>query len=96
MTRRARLQPHVTTVATDDGLVLLDERGGRYWQLNTTAAAILEHLARGADPRTTAEHLVSRYGIGREQAESDVHTFLEQLRSAGLLDSTPDTGRPTG
>ncbi|CAL9325255.1 lasso peptide biosynthesis PqqD family chaperone [Streptomyces sp. SudanB182_2057] len=93
MTRRARLRPHVTTVATDDGLVLLDERRGRYWQLNTTAAAILEHLARGSDPRTTAEHLVSRYGIAREQAESDIHAFLDRLHSAGLLD--PDY-RTTG
>ncbi|MCZ0204230.1 lasso peptide biosynthesis PqqD family chaperone [Streptomyces achromogenes] len=92
MTRSTRLHSHVTTVATDDGLILLDERGGRYWQLNTTAAAILEHLTRGSDPRTTAEHLVSRYGIGHAQAESDVHTFLEHLRSAGLLHSTPDDG----
>ncbi|MGW1604207.1 lasso peptide biosynthesis PqqD family chaperone [Streptomyces eurythermus] len=96
MTRRARLHPHVTTVTTDDGLVLLDERGGRYWQLNTTAAAILDHLARGSDPHTTAEHLVSRYGITREQAESDVHTFLEQLHSTGLLTSAPDDDRPPG
>ncbi|MGW1594984.1 lasso peptide biosynthesis PqqD family chaperone [Streptomyces sp. NPDC002343] len=95
MTQRARLHPHVTTVATDDGLVLLDERGGRYWQLNTTAAAILEHLARGADPRTAAEHLVSRYGIGRERAESDVRIFLERLHSAGLLAIAPDD-RPAG
>ncbi|GAA2734243.1 lasso peptide biosynthesis PqqD family chaperone [Streptomyces nogalater] len=90
MTRSVRLHPHVTTVATDDGLVLLDERGGRYWQLNTTAAAILEHLARGSDPRATAEHLVSRYGIDQKQAEADVRAFLGRLRSAGLLASTPD------
>ncbi|HEV7451226.1 MAG TPA: hypothetical protein VGO16_07530 [Pseudonocardiaceae bacterium] len=34
-----QLRADVSTADTDDGLVLLDERAGRYWQLNYQQAA---------------------------------------------------------
>ncbi|MFD0392114.1 PqqD family peptide modification chaperone [Streptomyces nogalater] len=79
----------MTTVATDDGLVLLDERGGRYWQLNTTAAAILEHLARGSDParRRSIWCPVTASTRSRRKPTSAPSSAAPLL---GLLASTPD------
>ncbi|MGP4110156.1 lasso peptide biosynthesis PqqD family chaperone [Streptomyces sp. 4N509B] len=42
------LGPDVVTTDVDDGLVLLDQRSGRYWQLNRTGAVALRRLLDGA------------------------------------------------
>lgn len=44
---------HVTACATEDGMVLLDERIGRYWQLNITGAAVVAALLDGATDTAT-------------------------------------------
>lgn len=44
-----RLRPDTATTDTDDGLVLLDECTGGYWQLNPTGADVLHALLAGHD-----------------------------------------------
>ena len=66
-----RLHPDVSTTDTDDGTVLLDERTGRYWQLNNTGAHVLRELLDGHQPADIATALASRYGIDSQQAERD-------------------------
>jgi hypothetical protein len=39
-----RLRADMSATDTDDGPVLLDERVGRYWQLNRTGAFVLRLL----------------------------------------------------
>jgi len=77
---------HATT--TDTGTVLLDERTGRYWQLNPTGAHILRALLDGTAAHDIAQGLVERHtGLAPEQAERDVTALLEHLRAAGLVTS---------
>jgi hypothetical protein len=51
------LRADVTYCDTEDGLVLLDGRRGRYWQLNTTGATVLRALLDGATPQNIARQL---------------------------------------
>ncbi|MEV0087849.1 lasso peptide biosynthesis PqqD family chaperone [Saccharopolyspora sp. NPDC050642] len=80
-----RLHPDVATTDTDDGTVLLHQRTGRYWQLNTTGSTMLRHLLDGHTPEAIAADLTDRYDIDQRQAERDVTAVLDQLRTAQLV-----------
>ncbi|MBB6078332.1 lasso peptide biosynthesis PqqD family chaperone [Streptomyces paradoxus] len=75
----------MSTTDTDDGTVLLDERTGRYWQLNSTGGHVLRQLLGGYEPTGIAAELADRYGIGLEQAERDVTAVIERLRASELV-----------
>jgi hypothetical protein len=80
-----RLRADVTTADTDDGMVLLDERVGRYWQLNKTGALVARLLLDGATTHQVAQTLAERHPVGIEQAAADVTALLARLRTAGLV-----------
>jgi coenzyme PQQ synthesis protein D (PqqD) len=80
-----RLCPDIATTDTDDGLVLLDERTGRYWQLNLTGAHVLGALLEGRHPDHIAQDLVFRYRIDLHQAQRDVTALTDQLHAAKLV-----------
>lgn len=80
-----RLRPDIATTDTDDGLVLLDERTGGYWQLNPTGASVLHALLAGHDPERIAQDLAAHYRIDRQQAQRDVTTLTEQLYATKLV-----------
>lgn len=83
-----RLRPDIATTDTDDGLVLLDERSGRYWQLNPTGAAVLHALLAGGHPDHIADDLANRYHIDFQQAQHDVTALTTQLHAAKLVQSS--------
>jgi Coenzyme PQQ synthesis protein D (PqqD) len=83
-----RLRPDLATTDTDDGLVLLDERTGRYRQLNPTGAGVLRALLAGHDPDHIAQDLVTRYRIDPQQAQHDITALTEQLSAAKLVISS--------
>jgi hypothetical protein len=76
-----RLRPDIATTDTDDGVVLLDKRTGRYWQLNPTGATVLHALLAGHDPDHIAHDMAARYRINLEQVQHDV-TALTSGRCA--------------
>ncbi|MGH4001704.1 MAG: lasso peptide biosynthesis PqqD family chaperone, partial [Pseudonocardiaceae bacterium] len=80
-----RLRPDIATTDTDDGLVLLDERTGRYWQLNSTGAVVLHALLAGQPPGHIAADLATRYHIEVQQAQHDVAALTDHLHTAKLL-----------
>lgn len=83
-----RLRADVSTVSlmdTGDGVVLLDERAGRYWQLNRTGAVVLELLLDGAAAHQIARILAGRHPVSTEQAATDITALLEHLHAAGLV-----------
>jgi hypothetical protein len=82
-----RLRSDIATTDTDDGLVLLDERSGRYWQLNPIGADVLRALLAGKDSDHIARDLVTRYHIDRRHAQSDIAALTEQLHAAKLVTS---------
>ncbi|MGQ0716808.1 MAG: lasso peptide biosynthesis PqqD family chaperone [Pseudonocardiales bacterium] len=80
-----QLQTDVSTADTDDGVVLLDERAGRYWQLNPTGALVLRLLLDGVTPHEVAQTLADRHAVSTARAAADVTALLERLRTAGLV-----------
>jgi hypothetical protein len=80
-----QLRADVSIADTDDGMVLLDERAGRYWQLNPTGALVLRKLLDGAAPHQVAQTLADRHAVSAEQAAADLAALLERLRTAGLV-----------
>ncbi|MGH3694703.1 MAG: lasso peptide biosynthesis PqqD family chaperone [Pseudonocardiaceae bacterium] len=82
------MRSDIATTDTDDGLVLLDERTGRYWQLNPTGAHVLAALLEGRHPDDIAAGLATRYRIDVQQARSDVTALTDHLRAANLVASS--------
>lgn len=80
-----RLRPDIATTDTDDGLVLLDERTGRYWQLNPTGAHVLHALLEGHHPDQIAVDLATRYRIDSLKAQRDVTALTDRLHTAKLV-----------
>jgi hypothetical protein len=80
-----RLRTDVSTAETNDGMVLLDERVGRYWLLNLTGVLVLQLLLDGATPSQIAQILADQYPVSAEQAAVDITVLLACLRAAGLV-----------
>ncbi|ANP50159.1 hypothetical protein J2Z21_001128 [Streptomyces griseochromogenes] len=80
-----RLHDHVSTTETEYGVVALDQRTGRYWQLTASAAVVVTALARGATAEEAAKALTDRYDVDAERARGDVEALIGSLRSAGLV-----------
>ncbi|TDV49671.1 lasso peptide biosynthesis PqqD family chaperone [Actinophytocola oryzae] len=75
----------VTATETEDGMVLLNERDGKYWQLNRTGAATLRLLLDGHPPEDAAARLVAGRPELSERVRTDVRALLGSLRAAGLV-----------
>ncbi|PRX50404.1 coenzyme PQQ synthesis protein D (PqqD) [Prauserella shujinwangii] len=82
-----RFRDDVSLADTEYGAVLLDERSGRYWQLNPTGVLVVRALMAGDDPEQAATALTAEYDIAESQARQDVDVLLDGLRSAGLVSS---------
>ncbi|WP_406478535.1 lasso peptide biosynthesis PqqD family chaperone [Streptomyces platensis] len=80
-----RLHPDVVATDTDDGTVLLNERTGRYWQLNATGGQVLRQLLDGHEATRIAAEVADRHRIDPQRAELDVAAVIEQLRTAQLV-----------
>jgi hypothetical protein len=85
MAEAFRLRDDVSLVATDDGAVLLDQRAGRYWQLNGTGYATLRALLDGRTPEESARHLVDTHEVSMERATADVVALVRLLSEAKLV-----------
>jgi coenzyme PQQ synthesis protein D (PqqD) len=83
---RLRLRRDVTACDTEGGMVLLDERAGRYWQLNATGARVLRGLLDGATPAQLAEQLAARHAVPRAEVAADVEALIAQLAAARLAE----------
>ncbi|WP_369359738.1 lasso peptide biosynthesis PqqD family chaperone [Streptomyces sp. cg2] len=75
----------VVLAETESGAVLLDERSGRYWQLNGSGARVLQKLLAGAVPAEAGAAAANGAKVSSEQAEQDVNTLLDKLHQAGLV-----------
>ncbi len=54
--------------------------------LNETAALIYDGIEKGLDECGIAAELTEEYGIGLEQALSDVKAIIEKLIAAGVVE----------
>ncbi|QLE73261.1 lasso peptide biosynthesis PqqD family chaperone [Streptomyces rectiverticillatus] len=79
------LRRDVSATDTEDGMVLLDEQSGSYWQLNSTAALILRTLLDGT-PERAAQSLTERYpAVSAQRAATDVAALIDSLSTARLV-----------
>lgn len=81
-----RMKADVSLCETDNSAVILNERTGRYWQLNETGAGILRSLLHGATGPEIASRLSEVRPVCREQAVTDIHALLENLAAADLIE----------
>ncbi|PHQ51186.1 hypothetical protein BLA24_15630 [Streptomyces cinnamoneus] len=79
------LRQDVSAVEVEDGMVLLDERTGRYYQVNGSGAVVLGALLGGGGEEEAADALTERYDVDRERALADVGRIVGQLRATGLV-----------
>ncbi|MBO1336286.1 lasso peptide biosynthesis PqqD family chaperone [Streptomyces sp. VRA16 Mangrove soil] len=79
-----KLKDGIAVTRTDYGGVLLDQRGGAYWQLNDSGTLILTTLTEGHDLATAVDRLVEAYDIDRARAEADVAELAQQLVDAEM------------
>ncbi|QEU90165.1 lasso peptide biosynthesis PqqD family chaperone [Streptomyces kanamyceticus] len=80
------LRPDVCATDTPDGMVLLDEVTGRYWQLNGSAALVLRTLLTGAEPPDAARALRAAHPrLTAERADDDTAAITGALLAARLV-----------
>ncbi|MDX6721454.1 MAG: hypothetical protein QOJ63_3708 [Solirubrobacteraceae bacterium] len=82
-----RLQADVVVTDTEYGSVLLDERGGSYWNLNPTGALVLRALLAGETADDAARQLADEYRLDLRTATADVAELVDALSAAGLIRS---------
>jgi hypothetical protein len=80
-----RLHPDLASADTEYGTVLLDQRAGRYWQLNPSAALIMRVLAEDGDRGRAAGALLEQFDVDPEDALRDVDSLVDALTEAGLV-----------
>jgi hypothetical protein len=81
------LRKDVSIVQAGTGTILLNERTGRYWQLNASGGLILDILRNGGTVSDACHALTDRYPVDNDQAAVDIDVLLATLRSAGLVAS---------
>lgn len=81
-----KLRDDVTATSTEYGLVLLDETGGEYWNLNPTGTLVVRTIIEGGTPQQAARMLADEYRVEDATAAADVEELLSQLRSSGLVE----------
>jgi hypothetical protein len=80
------LPREVTATESKDGLVLLDQRDGRYWLLNGTGATTLRLLLEGYPPAAVATRLARDFPEASNRTDADVQALVDALRAAGLVE----------
>lgn len=75
----------VTWQEIDGELVILDLARSTYLTTNQTGAFLAKLLVEETTRQTLADALVAEFGIGHDEAASDVDAFLDELRKLELL-----------
>jgi hypothetical protein len=80
-----KLRDGVSLANIDQGIAVLDEDNGQYFELNPTGALVLQTLIDGGTSDQAAQQLSTQYAVDLATASQDVTALLEQFRSAGLV-----------
>lgn len=80
------VSPSVTSKQLDDELILLDLRGGEYFSLNRSGAAVWDGLARGLDLGTLDAGLAEEWPVGNEDRWRMITDVVADLLARGLVE----------
>ena len=76
-----------------DEVVILDLKSGVYHGLESVGARAWELMAEARPVREVRDLLLDEYDVECQQCESDLLRLIEELKSHGLVDVHPATGR---
>ena len=76
---------HVMARAVGDEYVILDLEKGTYYGLDAVGARVWSLLAEGMSLGDVCSRVVDEYDVALEQAQADVASLVNALRSRGLL-----------
>ncbi|MFI5783367.1 lasso peptide biosynthesis PqqD family chaperone [Nocardia sp. NPDC051570] len=79
------LRNGVFVAETDDGVALLDEDSGQYYDLNSTGVLILRSLLNDGTPDHAIRELTEQYEVDADTARHDVADLIRELCSTGLV-----------
>ncbi|GLZ39363.1 lasso peptide biosynthesis PqqD family chaperone [Actinokineospora sp. NBRC 105648] len=82
-----KLRAEVSMAAAELGVVLLDERTGKYWQLNRSGGLILDKLLAGGSLPDAVAEVASVYRVAPDVVNVDAQELLGRLVSSGLVTS---------
>jgi len=77
----------VSTEIDEDESVLLSLETQEYYSLNETGSRIWELLSDGHDAEAIAAALTEEWATTRKEALKYVHSFLQELRDEGLVET---------
>ena len=78
--------PEVTFEVVEGRAILIDGKGTELITLNPVGSLVWDALDGTRDAEALADHLLpSLQGVTKPQLESDVATFLAELRNEGLV-----------
>lgn len=72
--------------AIDDEVVMFDADAGKYYGLNSVAAAVWNQLEEPKTVNEICDQLIKKFDIEKEQCVSEVLGFLPDLKEKGLID----------
>ncbi|MFD5491666.1 lasso peptide biosynthesis PqqD family chaperone [Streptomyces sp. NPDC001812] len=80
-----KVSKHLKLAETEFGAAMLDEKSGRYWQLNPAAATIARALLDGGTPEDAVRAVTDRFDVDDARASADVRNLVEAMRAAGVV-----------
>ncbi|MFC6881932.1 MULTISPECIES: lasso peptide biosynthesis PqqD family chaperone [Actinomadura] len=80
-----KLSPDVSATDADTGMVLLDERTGRYWTLNQTGSDVVRLLLAGCTAEEAADELAARHPSFADRIADDVEALIASLVEARVI-----------
>ncbi|MBY6350624.1 lasso peptide biosynthesis PqqD family chaperone [Rhodococcoides corynebacterioides] len=75
----------VSQTRTEDGMVLLDGRTGKYWTLDQVGTDMLESFESNASTAETIAVITAKYEVSTTTVESDVKALLRDLAAEGMV-----------
>jgi hypothetical protein len=87
---RFRIRPGLVVTSKGEARFLTDLGTGQVWELNETAALIVEAAGQGRSAKEIAAVLAERYPeVPRSEVERDLHDLLGELLRSGMLEPLP-------
>lgn len=81
------MKSHLSWVDTGVDIVIIDARNSRVLSLSEVGTALFRHIQKnGTHFESLVQHVLGEFEVDRAAAEQDVHTFLHELQTLGLLD----------
>jgi len=87
---KVRIPSHIHFTLTEDTMVIMDTRSGRYFGLDETATRFWQLLIEQGEREEILRRLEREFMASRERLATDLDAFLAGCRDRGLLQIEAD------